>query len=350
MSGKRRRATPSRNIAFDVLKDVRTGAFAEDALSERLNATKNLKPEDRALATELVYGVLRWRNRLDSIIESCSNHPMERTQAPLLDILRLALYQMFFLERIPAYAAIDQAVTQANDRLGKKPGAFVNAVLRRALRDGATSAEAPQDYPHDPAIYYSHPEWLTKRWIRDHGVERTREILDFNNSRPPLTIRVNTLRIEPSALSETLSGSGIEIAPVPKMPEAFAIMAPAGAVSQLPGFGDGLFVVQDAASQMIAQLLRVEPGDFCKKRLEPQPNSRRLAGRRPDAASGQRSYPAAGDPRLRLALVLSRANVLHIAVKSAGYFKTKTTSSREDKRFNVISKKEPSRSLSSRNP
>jgi 16S rRNA (cytosine967-C5)-methyltransferase len=254
-----KRETPSRNVALDVLKHVRTGRYAEDALSERLDANIRLKSEDRALATELVYGVLRWQRRLDSIISYCSDHPFDRIQPLQRDILRLAVYQMFLLERVPAHAAVDQAVNQTHNRLGKKPGAFVNAVLRRALREADHLDTLPGDDAAGLAMYYSHPEWLVERWIHDYGVEQTREILEFNNSRPEIVVRVNTLRCSADQLRSLFNDNVVQADISPGLSDALTILSSPGPVSEIPGFQEGYFLVQDAASQMIAPLLGTKP-------------------------------------------------------------------------------------------
>ena len=113
---------------------MRTGAFAEQAISEVLDR-ENLSPEDRSLATEVTYGVLRWRDRLDAIVGRCTNRPGVTIRPQVEEILRIALYQLFFLERIPDHAAVDEAVKQTRPRFGGPVAAFVNAVLRNAVRN-----------------------------------------------------------------------------------------------------------------------------------------------------------------------------------------------------------------------
>jgi 16S rRNA (cytosine967-C5)-methyltransferase len=257
MSRSYKRETPSRNITLDVLKHVRTGRFAENALSEKLDAHIHLKLEDRALATELVYGVLRWQGRLDSIISQCSDHPINRMRPLQRDILRIAIYQLFLLERVPNYAAVDQAVIQAQNRLGKKPGAFVNAILRRALREADDLDIPPNDGAAELATFYSHPQWLIERWILDYGVEQARVILEFNNSRPELVVRVNTLKCDNSQLLRTFYEHGVRTDLFPGIGNALTIVSSVGPVSELPGFQEGYFLVQDAASQMIVPLLGI---------------------------------------------------------------------------------------------
>lgn len=248
----------SREIALEVLHRVHSGEFAETALSTILDKERPL-PKDGALATELVYGVLRWRDRLDSIVAKCLARPNKKLAPPISEILRLAVYQLFFLDRIPDHAAVDQAVTQTR-RFGKNSTAFVNAVLRKALRDRASLDQPPCDNPDALAVYYSHPEWLVRRWKRKYGIDRTTDILEHNNSRAPLELRVNSLKSRAAHVIDLLAARGIETKTVSNMPDALRMAGPTGSVDSMPGFREGLFLVQGLASQMIAPLLKPEPG------------------------------------------------------------------------------------------
>ncbi len=259
MSAVETPVTESRNVALDVLGDVRKGRFAEHALWDQLEARPSLLPEDRSLATELVYGVLRWRDRLDAIIERCVERPSVRIGPRIRDILRIALYQTFLLDRIPDHAAVNQAVNQAAARAGKKPSGFVNAILRRALRDRESVDVEPSEDPESLAEYYSHPPWLVRRWLADQGLETTLRVLRTNNCRPPVVVRVNSLRTSAGDLLDFWSRAGIRAQTVSYLPEALILISAGGPVPSLPGFREGLFVMQDPAAQMIAPLLEVRP-------------------------------------------------------------------------------------------
>ncbi len=253
-----RDVSKSRKIALDVLGRVRSGEFAEAALSTALDGeAPSLK--DRALATELVYGVLRWRDRLDSIVKKCLARPAKKPDPHIIEILRLAVYQLFLLDRVPDHAAVDQAVTQAHQS-GKHAAPFVNAVLRKALRERASLDFPPDNEPGQLAVYYSHPPWLVRKWAQQYGIDATIQILKHNNSRSPLELRVNRLRAEAPEVAELLSAQGIEVKTVPNMPEALQIGGAASGVDSLPGFREGFFLVQGLASQMIAPLLNPMPG------------------------------------------------------------------------------------------
>jgi 16S rRNA (cytosine967-C5)-methyltransferase len=252
--------SPSRTLALEALDRVRAGQFAETALSTILQRD-NPAPRDRALATELVYGVLRWRDRLDSIIAKCLARPDKKPDPRLWEILRIAAYQVFFLDRIPDHAAVDQAVTQARMRSGKHAGSFVNAVLRKALRESAVLDPPPGDEPDRLAVYYSHPEWLVRRWVDDFGPHRAATILKHNNSHGALELRVNRLKADVAEVVDQLGARNIEVRAVPGMPDALQVSGPVGSVNSFPGFKEGLFLVQGLASQMIAPLLNPMPGE-----------------------------------------------------------------------------------------
>jgi 16S rRNA (cytosine967-C5)-methyltransferase len=255
------RAAPARQIAADVLDDVRHGRFAEHALSERLSSGKKLKPEDRALATELVYGVLRWKKRLDGIVRRCSHVPFHRIQPQARDILRIAIYQAFFLDRIPDHAAVDDAVSEARCRLGNKTAGFVNAVLKHATRDRNVVDPPPGDDAASLAEYYSHPLWLVERWLGALGGDETRRVLALDNSRPAVVVRVNTLKSSVEELRKLWESCGLQKVTVGPLADSLSIPSAGGPVDALPGYQEGLFIVQDYASQMIAPLLAPIAGD-----------------------------------------------------------------------------------------
>jgi 16S rRNA (cytosine967-C5)-methyltransferase len=254
------RATPSREIALDVLKSVRTGRFAEHALSDRLQS-ETVGTEDRGLATELVYGILRCRDRLDSVIQRCLQRPGRRLQADVRDILRVALYQLVFLDRIPHHAAVNQAAIQARARCGNQTVGFVNAVLRNALRNLRAVDPQPENTPESLAVFYSHPLWLVERWFNQFGSESTRRILEWNNAPAPLELRVNTLKSIPGQVTELLNKQGITSRPISGLENGLRISSLKGPVASLQGFSQGYFAVQASASQMVAPLLKPCQGE-----------------------------------------------------------------------------------------
>jgi 16S rRNA (cytosine967-C5)-methyltransferase len=256
----RQRASIAREVSLDILEKVRLGKYAERALSDELYRT-GLRPEDRALATELVYGVLRWRDRLDAVMNRCLERPQHRISHSVRQILRMAIYQIMFLDRVPHHAAVHEAVIQATSRFGKRTGSFVNALVRNVIRRTDSVDPQPSDDPASLAVYYSHPLWLVERWSKEFGIEITRKILIHNNSRGQLVLRVNKLKSTRKNVEELLKNHGVTARTVSGMPDALILTSGQGEVASLPGFEEGLFVVQDLASQMVAPVLGAIKGE-----------------------------------------------------------------------------------------
>lgn len=252
------RVSPARNAALAALNTVRTGVFVEEALGRVLDSM-DLSPEDRGLATELAYGVLRWRQRLDAIIQRCLSEPRKKLRPQFREILRLALYQIAFLDRVPVHAAVNDAVNQARKHFDVRTASLANAVLRNALRSWDRVDPAPSESAESLATYYSHPRWLVEHWLSAWGPDVTRTILSHNNSRAMLTVRANSLRTSRDTLLALLQSEGVDATPTIPDPDALQL-APRRPVHRISSFEAGLFAVQDSASQMIAPLLGVNAG------------------------------------------------------------------------------------------
>jgi 16S rRNA (cytosine967-C5)-methyltransferase len=246
---------PSRAIAVDVLRDVlRRGAEATPLLAAR---GARLSAPDRDLLRELVLGVLRRRSALDAEIASVCRAPLARLAPGLLEILEVALYQLRHLDRVPGYAAVDEAVRQARAGGGEGAAKLANAVLRKladrprpVLAPGASAAEIARDA--------SHPEFLVRRWVERFGRETACRILDADNAPSALDILVNPRRSERDALRAALAGEGIESEPSPLSPLGLSIVS--GNPIRSPLLAAGHFTVQDVGAQALALLL--PPGDL----------------------------------------------------------------------------------------
>ena len=227
----------------------RDGAWSDGYLKHALQAAE-LDPRDAALATQLVYGVLQNRMLCDFYIASCSNLKLNKIAPGILDVLRIGVYQLVFLERIPAHAAVNDAVKAAR-RNNPRAAGFVNAVLRKI-----DSGKDALPKPESDAVYYSHPEWMVEMFFAQYGEEVGREILKANNKTPSITARVNTLR---STTEQVLQ----------MLPQAekhswlsdCVVLKAQGAVEQLPGFQEGYWQIQDPASQLAALATECQPGD-----------------------------------------------------------------------------------------
>jgi 16S rRNA (cytosine967-C5)-methyltransferase len=257
---------PARVAAYEVLRAVHTGRG--DLPHALARARTRLADErDRALAGEIAAGALRWQAALDQIVSTIANRPLTRLDPEVVDILRLSIFQLLHLERVPASAAVNDAVTLTK-RAGKRSAApLVNAVLRRVSRQrgrlplpSRPSAASNRDEVLDfLSVTLSHPRWLVARWLDRYGFEAAESWAQFNNRAAPLTLRVNRLQTTSTALVEDLERNGVTTTPGRFAPDALIVTS--GNPLLTPLAADGRFIVQDEASQLVPLLTGVSPGD-----------------------------------------------------------------------------------------
>jgi 16S rRNA (cytosine967-C5)-methyltransferase len=202
-----------------------------------------------------VYGSLVWQGRLDHHLRGLLHEPLDGLDPPVRAALRLGLFQLLFLDRVPAYAAVDASVRLA----GRRAGGLVNAVLRRAARAGRGGLALPD--ASDPmerlAVEWSHPRWLVERWVRELGAREAAALLEADTRPPRVALRPNPRRTSRDALQATLAAAGIPTEP--GLANALAVPANAGRLRGLPAYADGLFSFQGEASQLVATLVDVPP-------------------------------------------------------------------------------------------
>ena len=286
-----------RLAAFEILLRIEKERSYADILIDRELSAGVLKGPDRGLLTELVYGVLRRRGTLDHIINRFSKQHVEKLERTVLILLRLGLYQEFFLDRVPVSAAVNETVKMAHS-LAPKAAGFINAVLRSADRE--REAISYPDRTTDPTGYisscYSNPAWITTNWIGQLGVEEAAALARANLVPPPLTVRVNSLKTTREELTARLATEGITAEPGRYSPFALHL---SGSIqlAGLPSFREGLFTVQDESSQLASHAA----GPFSGRA-----GARPVCGaRRKDDPPG----PAHGEPRYhpRLRCVAAQA-------------------------------------------
>ena len=254
--------TSVRWLASEILLKVDTRKAFADILLDQGIRTRRIEERDRALLTELVYGTLRWRGTIDARLSRHLRRPLVETDAVIRNLLRVTLYQLLFLDRIPDYAAVNDAVQIAKKHKGGKVAGFVNGVLRNFLR-GKNVTAAPQaadDSIATLAVEYSHPEWLVKQWLEYFGLEAAKALMRANNERSPLVLRVNTLKSNRKAFLDLLEKNGITAVATRWSPQGVWVQS-GSAVDGLPGFHQGLFQVQGEASHLVAYLLAPQPGE-----------------------------------------------------------------------------------------
>ena len=251
-----------RDLALKALNRLsRRPAFSSSVLDQIFQTARGLDERDRAFVSQLVQGVVRWRLRLDWIIDEVAHFPITKIDRPVLDILRLALYQIFFLDRVPESAAVDEAVKQAKKRYPHHVVSFVNGVLRNICRrkDRIAFPDRSEDPVRHLSFFYSYPEWLVEMWVEELGEEKAEALLAAENGIPPLTIRANTLRISRADLVKRLEGEGLNGKPTRYSPLGIVIGGGRGRVDRLKSFKEGLFQVQDEAAQLTSFLLAPRP-------------------------------------------------------------------------------------------
>ena len=254
---------PARLAAYDILRAVSDGrADLPHALAR---ARAQLTDErDRALAGEIATGTLRWRAAFDHVIAAFAGRPVEKLDREVIDILRLSVFQLLHLDRVPASAAVNDAVNLTRKAGKKSAAALVNAQLRRVSRERKKlplpprpagvpqEREAVLDYL---SVTLSHPRWLVARWLVRYGFEAAERWAQFDNAPAALTLRANRLRIAREDLSQRLRAHGVETEAGQFAPDALIVRS--GNPLLTPLADEGLFVVQDEASQLVAEFVNL---------------------------------------------------------------------------------------------
>lgn len=250
----------ARICAYKVLKAVSvSGAFSPRALDAEIKRA-SLSEQDASLAANVVYGTLEREALLDAYIDR-ELARKGKLRAEIRVILRLSAYQLLFCEKIPAYSAINDGVELAKS-VDPHSGGFVNAVLRNIDRHKGESVLP--DAETDPAGYlslrYSVEKWIAEEWIKEYGFAAAEALLAACEGRPPLTVRVNTLKTDSGLLAAAFAAAGVKAEKHPLAPDMLTVIG-TGAVDGLAAYSEGLFHVQDAASALCCGLLGVKPGD-----------------------------------------------------------------------------------------
>lgn len=250
----------ARRTALEVLRRVeRDRAWIRPVLDAAL-AASNLERADRSFVTELCYGTVRWRARLDQAIGAHARRGLDSIEPGLLQILRLGAYQLLFT-RVKPHAAVHETVDLARAYGGEPAARFVNAILRAIIRAGGPPPLP--DPAEDPilhlAVRESFPRWLVDRLAAETGLDEATALLTGLNQVAPLTVRANRRRVTRDALAERLAADGVRATPTPHAPHGLHLEG-MGEVATSPAFAEGLFTVQDEASQLVAEIAAPAPG------------------------------------------------------------------------------------------
>ncbi len=245
----------ARGVALDALVACeRQGAWSDGYLKRALRAA-GLDSRDAALATRLCFGVLQNRLLLDDCLGRLSTVRLEKMDAAVRNSLRLAAYQVLFLDRIPPHAAVSEAVELAR-RGSRNPrsAGLVNGVLRTLVRQ-----KDSLEFPEDPALRYSHPRWLADAFAARLGGEEAAALMAADNGEPPICAQVNLGKATPEEAAAALGAEGVEAVPHPWLPGCL-LLSHTGSLETLTAFREGLFYIQDAAARLAVLAAGPGPG------------------------------------------------------------------------------------------
>ncbi len=259
----------ARTKALEILIRWERRGFPIDPLFDGLVMDDRLLTDlDRAFVREVVYGVLRWRGRIDWVIAAYSQIKLHRIERAVIYILRMGVYQLLFMDRVPPHAAVNEAVKLAKGMGKREVAPLINGVLR-GIAEGRKEVSYPDlqtDPLHHISTYYSHPPWMVRRWIDQWGVEETIALCQANNQIPPFTLRINTLKGSRDELIQRLQGEVVGVQPTPFSPMGLICNNPPSLATWEP-FQEGWLQVQDEASQLVSFILGTHPGqrvlDIC---------------------------------------------------------------------------------------
>ncbi len=254
----------ARTASLDILNALdQEGGTLDNILDDVLSRHAFFSKKDRALLQAVVYGVLRWRARLDWIIAHFSATPLNRIDPKVMNILRLGLFQIIYLDRIPVSAAVNTSVEMAKSVTKPFVVRFVNGLLRNAAKkyQRVTYPDANQEPLLALAVQKSFPHWIVKRWLNRFGFENTGQLCDAVNTIPPITIRCNTLKTDRKTLLKLVE-KDVELSEnTTYSPDGISLFNPKRSIGKIKAFENGMFQVQDEAAQLVTLLLQPQPGE-----------------------------------------------------------------------------------------
>ena len=257
-----------RGLAIKILNRIdRTDAYLERLLDNEMKSMEMSGP-DKALLYEIVHGVVRWQGRLDWILNGFYKGTFSKAIPNLKNALRVALYQVLFLDRVPDYAAVNEVVEFVKKLQGQKPADLVNAVLRNIIRskNAIRYPDPDADLLGYLSAYYSHPSWMVKRYLARFGREDTEKLLMSNNEKPYLTLRINALKTKPEEFRTLLENVNLKYHQGAYLPEFFKLQNLTN-ITAWDLYAKGYFNIQDESAGLACRLLDVQQGqrvlDMC---------------------------------------------------------------------------------------
>ena len=254
----------TREIIIKVLYNIeKNGAYSNIALNQELDqARKNLismNKRDIGFISEIVYGTISWKLTIDEIIKKYSNIKIKKISIWILNILRMSIYQIIFLDKVPKSATVNEAVNLSK-RYGHKASAnFVNAILRKVSKQDYEDLFKVENDVERISKTTSMPEWIVEKLLKEYKIEKVEEICKNSNIRPKLYIRVNTLKTDKQDLIKELETENIKVQQTDK--NDFLEIKGIRNVEKLKSFKDGLFTIQDKQAGEIALILDPKPNE-----------------------------------------------------------------------------------------
>ncbi len=251
-----------RGIAIKVLNRVeRTDSYLDKLVTNELRSGE-LGDQDKGLLNEIVTGVVRWQMKLDWVLNGFYRGNFPKADVNVKNAMRVALYQMMFLDRVPHHAAVNESVEFVKRLRGEKYAGVVNGVLRNIQRHlgEIRYPDKDENLVHHLSVFHSHPIWMVKRWVERLGNEEAEKLLVANNEKPPLTVRINKTRINPAEFIKLLEKEGIEFEPSPYL-DHYLRLKGSGGMAQVDMFRKGYFSIQDESAGLAGKLLDPQQGE-----------------------------------------------------------------------------------------
>lgn len=256
----------SRQLAFLALKNIyQKKAYTDVALNRVIKATSKsaeISQADRSFACELVYGIVRRQRTLDTLIDLLGKKTAAQQPPDLRIILHLGLYQLRYLDRIPASAAVNTSVELAKENGLSRLSGVVNGLLRGYIRQA--EEEDPLKLPEEAiaslGIEHSFPDWIVETWLEQLPIEEVDRLLAWFNRSPKIDLRVNILKTSVAEVEAAFKAAGISVERIPNLPQGLRLEG-AGTITDLPGYKQGWWVIQDSSAQLVTHLLDPQPGE-----------------------------------------------------------------------------------------
>ncbi|MBI5324135.1 MAG: 16S rRNA (cytosine(967)-C(5))-methyltransferase RsmB [Ignavibacteriae bacterium] len=252
-----------RGIAVKILSRFeRSDAYLEKLLDNEIR-NNNFNQMDKGLLTELVNGVIRWKWKLDWVLTGFYQGDYLKCLNIVKNSLRVGLYQILFLNKIPIHAAVNESVEIVKKIQGEKTAGLVNAVLRNVARniENVRFPGREEDLQYYFSVVYSHPRWMVKRWLERFGEQEAEALLSANNRRPFIPIRINTMKTTQESVLQFLNEKGISYFVSRFIPTSIILKSPRLDIRSLEIFQDGFITIQDTSAALAAKLANPQPGN-----------------------------------------------------------------------------------------